>query len=126
VPVTIRGLTRTSVGLGLGRDWYLFGPGNVGCTGGTSLCFGLDGGVRWGTAHLDLNVVGTPGGYERMHDVYAEYFAAWHLDLQVPMGGWMFLTGLRGEWNYSGLNFLPDTQTGLHSANLLVTMGVRY
>ena len=121
-------MDRTAVGLGLGYDWWLLGSGYVGNATGCNLRFGVDGGFRVGTSHLDMNVVNLPpDGYARVQRIYGEYFTALHLNWEVPMGGWVFLTGVRSEFAYSDLHLLPGHQTnGLYGLNLLLTMGVRY
>ncbi|MCE9532701.1 MAG: hypothetical protein K8T89_16515, partial [Planctomycetes bacterium] len=89
--VTLRGLNRTAASLGLGMDWFASGPGFVGGNWDTNFRFGFDGGARWGTTHLDMNIVGTTNGYLRKQDVYGAAFAAIHLDVDVPMGAWTLL-----------------------------------
>lgn len=127
LPVTIRGLDRMTVGLGLGYDWFLLGSGYVGNATCNNLCVGFDGGARWGTSHVDLNVTTIPDGYNRIQRVFGEYFAGFRANLEIPMGGWTFLTGMRAEYTYSDLHVLPDHQnTALHGLNLMLTMGVRY
>lgn len=124
--VTIRNLHRTAVSLGLGHDWFLAGPGFVGGQWDSNLRWGIDGGARWGTAHLDLNPVAEPGGYRRVHDVFGGAFAGLHADYEVPMGAWTLLAGLRGEWDYTFLSILPGQNTRLLNINVLFTVGVRY
>ncbi len=124
--VTIRNLHRTAVSLGLGHDWFVNGPGPVGSCEASNWRYGIDGGARWGTAHLDLNPVNNPDGYARSHDVYGAAFAALHVDWEMPMGAWTFLMGLRGEWSYSFMDLLPNQSTRLHDINVLLTTGVRW
>jgi hypothetical protein len=127
MPVTIRNLDRTTVGMGLGYDWFLLGSGYTGTATGTNLRVGIDGGARWGTAHIDMNVVGIEDGYARQQHIYGEGFAGARFDLEVPMCGWTFISGLRSEYSYSSLHMLPEHQnTGLHNLNLQLTVGVRY
>lgn len=125
-PVTIRNLHRTAVSLGLGHEWFLFGPGATGHNDGTNWRYGFDGGARWGTAHIDLNPVSNPGGYARQHDVYGAAYAAIHANCEVPMGGWTLLVGVRGEWAYSFMDLLPAQNTHLQDINALLTIGARW
>ncbi len=125
-PVTIRNLHRTAVSLALGQDWFLGGAGPVGSGSGCSFRSGFDVGGRYGTSHLDMNIAGIPGGYLRQRDTYAAGFLGVHLDLEVPMGGWTFFSGLRGEYGYSNLNLITGTNTSVHDINVLLNMGVRY
>jgi hypothetical protein len=124
--VTIRDLHRTAVSMALGHDWFMFCPGPTGSGDGMNLRYGFDGGARWGTGHLDLNPVNSPGGYVRLHSVYGAAFAAFHVNWEVPMGGWTLLMGMRGEWSYSFMNLLPNQSTHLNDINVLATAGVRW
>jgi hypothetical protein len=124
--VTIRNLHRTAVSLGLGHDWFLFGPGFVNPWCESNFRWGIDGGARWGTSHVDLNPESEQDGYRRRHSGYGAAYAAVHFDYEVPMGAWTFLAGLRGEWSYSFMHLLPEQSTKLHDINLLLTIGVRY
>jgi len=125
-PVTIQSLYRTAFSLGLGMDWFARGPGDVGSFWGTNVRYGFDMGARWGTTHVDLNNVDTGGLNIRSHDVYAAGFAALHVDLEIPMGAWTLLTGLRGEYAYSVMELIPGSNTNLQEVNALFTVGVRY
>lgn len=124
--VTLRHLHRTAVSLGVGHDWFMSGPGAVGSCEDSNWRYGIDGGARWGTSHLDLNPTGDPSGYERVHDVYGAAFAALHVNWEMPMGAWTLLLGLRGEWSYSFMDLLPNQSTRLHDINALLTVGVRW
>ncbi len=127
IPVTLRGLTRSGVSLGFGHDWFLFGPGNVGSSGGINLRYGIDGGVRLGTSHLDMNIVNTDNGYLRHQDVYGSAFAGIHVGVEVPLGAWTFLAGVRGEYSYTAMgDLLPGVNADLHDLNALFTIGLRY
>lgn len=125
-PVTLRDLHRTAVSLGIGHDWFINGPGPTAAFPGNNFRFGIDGGARLGTAHLDLNSTTDPNIYAREHDVYGAAFVGVHAGWEIPMGDWTLLAGGRAEWSYSYLNLLPNQNTSLHDINVLLTLGVRW
>ena len=53
-------------------------------------------------------------------------FIGINLNYEVPMGGWTFLAGLRGEWSYSWMNLIPNVSNNLHDLNFWLTSGVRF
>lgn len=125
-PVTLRGLNRTAVSFAMGKEWYLLGAGSVDGHDGTTLSIGGDLGARWGTASLDMNIANTVNGYLQTRDVYAAGFTGLNLNLEVPMGAWAFLAGVRGEYSYTNMNLIRTAQCSLHDINVLLTVGVRY
>jgi hypothetical protein len=125
-PVTLRNLDRTSVLLGLGYDWFLHGPGSTGSGEGKNLRVGFDGGARWGTSHLDMNIVGVDNGYLRQQDVFAAFYAGVHADIVVPVGAWNFLVGARGQWSYTSLDVIESTNTSIHDLSALLTFGFQW
>jgi hypothetical protein len=126
-PVTLRNLDRTAVGLGFGHDWFVFGPGSVGRYWDTNVRYGFDAGARWGSQHLDLNIIGTNDGYLRHQDGFGAAYAGIHFDVDIPMGAWTFFGGVSSSFVYtfSGA-LLPGVNTNLHELNTMLTMGVRY
>jgi hypothetical protein len=114
--VTVRGLNRTYVNLGIGREWYLWAPANA---PGRHWRVGFDTGGRWGTARLDLfefkHRTGPLGGV----------WTAFHSDLEIPWGACTFLAGGRVEWDYTWSHLL-QTVTDVMSVNMLISLGVRY
>jgi hypothetical protein len=92
----------------------------------SNLRFGIDGGAKWGTSHIDLGQVGSPQVYIRSQDIYGGAYAGLHADMEVPMGAWTFLSGVRGEWSYDKMDLIPHLRTSLNNINLLFTIGVRY
>jgi NAD-dependent dihydropyrimidine dehydrogenase PreA subunit len=113
--VTVRGLNRTFVNFGLGREYYLWHPANH----DSNLRVGVDGGIRYGTCKADF--------YEIRHrtDVIGGTFAALHSDLEIPCGCCIFQCGLRGEWAYTWSDILQKSSE-VHDVNFLVNLGVRY
>lgn len=126
-PVSLRNLDRTAAGLGFGHDWFVFGPGSVGGYCDTNLRYGFEAGARWGTQHLDFNIVGTDNGYLRHQDGFGAAYAGVHFDVDIPMGGWTFFGGVSSSFVYtfSGA-IIPGINTNLHELNTMLTMGVRY
>lgn len=124
--VRLRKLDRTAVSLGLGHDWFVKGPGFVGGSWDPNFRFGIDGGARWGTAHVNLTTTDGLNSFFREQSVYGAAFAALHFDVEVPVGAWTLLAGVRGEWSYSFMDPLPGMNVHLQDLNLLLTIGARY
>jgi hypothetical protein len=124
-PVTVRALHRSSVGLGIGRDYFLAGPGFVGGLFDANLSYGWDAGGRWGAGHVDLNPVLQPGFYRRHYDVFGQPFVGLHADLNVPVGAYTYVMGGRLEWNYTSSDILPK-QGSFQEISVLFQMGLRY
>ncbi len=123
---TVRDLERTSVGAALGKDWFLYGPGFIGGSPNWNFFYGIAAGGRWGTMHVNLTPTDNPEGYARNQTPYGEYFLAVHADLQVPMGGWMFLLGVRGEFSYTSDDVLPGANSNMFNMSFLFTSGFRF
>jgi hypothetical protein len=123
--VDIRGYSRTSFDVGLGREWYWNSPASESMP---NLRFGFDTGGRWGTSHLDLNVDNGPTVvYTRKQDVYGAYFIALHADVLFPLCGcWTLIGGVRAEYNYNWTDIIPGAQRDLEDVNLMLTMGLRF
>lgn len=124
---TVRNLYRTAASLGLGFDRYAFGPGFIGGMWDANFSYGFDGGARMGSSHVELNNLATfPPGLRRVQDVYFASFAGLHFDMEVPMGAWTFVSGVRAVWSFTGMDFIPGANTNLSDLGLLLTVGVRY
>ena len=124
-PVTVRALHRSGVGLGLGQDYFLAGPGFVGGLWDANLRYGWDAGGRWGAGHTDLNNPFVPALYRRKYDVFGQPFIGLNATLDVPFGGWTCFVGGRLEWNYTFSDLLPK-QGDFHEVVAQLTFGVRY
>lgn len=122
----LRGVHRTSLDLGIGRDWWLNGPAAVNAEGGWNTRFGVDAGGRWGTAHVDLVPVLDTKNYLRRSSIFHSVFVGTHLDWEVPMGSWIFVSGFRAEWDYTWTNLIPPSNGDIVSVNLWFNAGVRY
>jgi hypothetical protein len=124
-PVTVRALHRSGVGLGVGRDYFLAGPGYVGGLWNANLRYGWDVGGRWGAGHADLNSIIQPGQYRRHYDVFGQPFVGLNATLDIPSGGWTYFVGGRIEWNYTFSDILPK-QGSFQEIVAQLTLGIRY
>jgi hypothetical protein len=125
-PVTIRDLNRTFANLGVGGEWWLWGPAancpTCGRMGDGPTCrVGFDAGGRWGTEKMEFN------GLQHRTEVIEGAFVAVHADVEVPCGGWVFVGGTRLEWDHTWMHqILQGLPENLQDLNLLVTLGIRY
>ncbi|HEX3152022.1 MAG TPA: hypothetical protein VHR66_28370 [Gemmataceae bacterium] len=123
-PVTVRALHRSAIGLGIGRDHFLAGPGFVGGIWDANLSYGWDAGARWGAGHVDLNPV-LESGYRRNYDVFGQPFVGLHAELNIPVGAYTCIMGGRLEWDYTFSDILPK-QGSFQEISALFEIGVRY
>jgi hypothetical protein len=114
--VTVKDSTRTMVGLGFGREFYLWQPAD--CEG-RKWRVGVDAGGRYGSHRLVLNET------RYITDVIGGIYVAGHSDVEVPCGRVMWHAGMRLEWAYTWSDVLHRT-SDVQDINLLLTMGVRY
>jgi hypothetical protein len=123
-PVTVRELNRTYVSLGLGHDWYLWGPAHVvGISPGElpNLRVGVEFGGRWGTADLRLNEI------TNREDTIGALYCAVYSDFEYPWHCCVFMAGLRLEYSYTWDDVLQhQNPSDAQDINLLVTAGVRF
>ena len=126
IPLGIRSLRRSSFNFGLGRDWFLDGPGSVGQAADSNWRFGADVGGRWGTASVGYEPVGDPGGYRRHHGIYHGVYLGTALNWEKNFGGWILLAGVRAEWTYNWTNLIPPLDGDIQDINIMFTLGVRF
>jgi len=124
-PVTVRALHRSGVGLGVGQDYFLAGPGFVGGLWDANLRYGWDVGGRWGAGHVDLNSAFVEALYRRHYDVFGQPFVGLSTTLDIPVGGYTWLFGGRVEWNYTFSDILPKGGS-FHEVVAQLMFGVRY
>lgn len=124
-PVIIRDLHRWAVGLGFGRDMFLVAPGFVAGTWDANFRLGWDVGGRLGSGHVDLTPLLEPDGYRRHQDTFGQTFVGVMGTIEVPVGGYTALGGLRVEWDYTWSQILPKG-SNFHEVDVLAVMGVRY
>jgi hypothetical protein len=134
LPVTIREIHRYAFNFGGGRDWFLFGNSPLGCDG-ANLRFGFETGGRWGGQHVNMNlIINNPlvtsvdprGTFLERYKVYGGYYLAAHIDMEVPMGSWVWFGGFRAEWALDFGNVIPFQNNTGQDINLLLSTGFRY
>ncbi len=127
IPLGIRTLKRTSFNFGLGRDWFLNGPGVIGgesCD--TNWRFGADFGGRWGTASVGFEPQAEPEGYRRRQGVFHGVYAGSGVNWERNIGACTLLAGFRAEYSYSWTNLIPPNDGDIQDVNLLLMLGVRF
>ncbi len=122
----IRGLHRTSFNFAAGRDWFLWGPGNPGGEAGWNVRSGLDIGGRWGTSHVDIVPDANPALYSRRQSVFHGVFVGAHANCEVPVGGWIWTSGLNVQWGYDWTNVIIPLKGDIQNINILLTTGFRF
>ena len=122
----IRALQRTAFNYSIGRDWWVWGPGQPGAETGWNLRWGTDVGGRWGTAHVDINPNNDPRLYARRQKAYEGVFVGAHANIEVPVGGWIWFGGLRVRWGYDWMNIVPPIKGDVQYIDLLLNTGVRF
>jgi hypothetical protein len=122
----IRDIDRTNFNFGVGRDWWLGGPGATGLMNGWTCRFGAEVGGRWGTAHVDLVPFSDPFGYARRQNVTHGVFAQVHAYAEVPLGTTIFFAGAKLQWGYDWTNLVPPTGGDIMNLNVLLSAGLRF
>ncbi len=123
---TVRGLHRTRLTFGFGRDWWLRGPGLVNTERGRNFRFGTDIGGSYATSHVDLVPVIDPTNYLRRQNVVHGVYIGANVNYEIPVGSWIFFTGLRTQWDYTMTNLVPPQGADVHSVNLFFQAGFRF
>lgn len=114
--VTIRASNRTMVGLGIGREFYLWEPAD---SPGSKCRVGVDGGGRYGSIRVDLNET------RRLTDTIGSMFFAVHSDYEIPCKYGLFHTGIRVEWSYTWSDVLQQSSDA-QDINVFWTVGMRF
>jgi hypothetical protein len=122
----LRDLDRTSFNFGIGRDWWIWGPGASGYESGWNWRIGPEIGGRWGTAHVDMIPLNVQNGYFRRQDVYHSIYGGVHSNVEVPIGSWIWFSGVNIQYGYDWTNLIPPLSAGLGNVNLMMTTGVRF
>jgi len=138
---TLKELNRTSVNLGLGREWYLMGKASSCACGESNWRVGIDGGAGYGSESASVAVDTIPGVpavadngtvsvihlRRRSTDTIASAFVALHTELEIPRGCCIYEVGFRAEWAYTWSDiFQQQNNSNVMDVNLLVTFGVRF
>lgn len=129
IPVGVRTVRRTSFNFGLGRDWWLYGPGTVDLNGGSGASNwrgGFDVGGRWGTSSIDVEPQDDVGGTRHRQAVFHGVYVASTLNWEKQFGGCILQAGIRAEWGYDWTNLLPPQTSNLQNLNILMQFGLRY
>ena len=120
-------MRRTSFNFGVGRDYFLNGPGMVGqAPDYGNFRLGWDVGGRWGTASIDFEPFGDPDGTRRRQNVYHGVYLGGQGTWEKTCGGWTFYMGGRVEWGYYWTNLVPPNDGDFRDVNLLFMLGVRF
>lgn len=127
-PVSMSNLYRTFVTLGAGREWFLLGPT---FTGNKNWIAGVDGGLRYGVARIDMHDLGrSVSQFVRTTDQLYGAYVGLHTDLEIPHNCCTFLVGFRTEWSgmnlRSGLLLNTINDQHIYDVNFLLTLGVRF
>jgi hypothetical protein len=122
----IRALDRTNFNFGFGRDWWMWGPGSTGLASDWNLRLGGTVGGRWGTAHVDVVPVAELNGYMRRQNVTHGVFLELHATVEVPMGTWIWFSGIRAEYGFDWTNLVPPMDGDIHNLNIMLTTGIRF
>ena len=86
---------------------------------------GWDVGGRWGSGHVNGTPLFEPDGYRRRHDVFGQAFAGLMATMEMPVGAYTALGGVRVEWDYTFSDIL-EKGGSFHEVTTLLVMGVRY
>lgn len=126
-PVGALEFRRTSLNFGVGRDYFLNGPGVVGSEPGYgNFRTGWDVGGRWGSSSVGFEPFGDPGGYRRRQSIFHGLYLAGNATWEKPMGSWTFYLGTRVEWGYYWANMIPPNDGDFREVNILLMTGVRF
>jgi len=125
-PYAIRALNRTNFSFGFGRDWFLWGPGDLQSEQDSNFRIGSDIGGRWGSASVDLVPRADSTNYLKRGGVTHSVYIGMHADGERPMGSWIFTYGVRAEWGYTFTNLVPPLGGDIHDVNILFTFGARF
>ena len=125
-PFNLRGITRAGVNFGLGRDWFLNGPGVLGFEQAWNSRVGVDVSGNYGTIRVDLLPLANLDSYFRRYSTTTGIMFGAHYDAEMPMGGWILFGGLRAQYGFHHSNVVPPLSGNFQDLNLLVTLGVRF
>ena len=109
----------------------MWGPGAPGLETGWNLRWGVEVGGRWGTEHVDLDLIGTTGPlgsplYARRQGVTHGVFVGTHANVEMCFGGWIWFAGRRAQYGYDWGNVVPPLNGDIQNFNLLMETGVRF
>ena len=125
IPYRLRGITRSEITYGVGRDWWLNGPGTTPSESWNSRV-GVDVGGRYGTARVDLIPVPAPNSYTRKSVVNNTITFGAHYNVERPFGASVLFGGFRTEYGLSFTNVIPPQDGNFQDISFLLTLGVRF
>jgi hypothetical protein len=67
-----------------------------------------------------------PESYSRRQAVFHGVFLGYHANCEVPLGGWIWVSGVNVQWGYDWTNVIPPLKGDIENVNILVTTGVRF
>ena len=115
VTVGIRNYNRTSVSLGIGREWFLGGPDDCG-----HWRYGLDVGGRWGSSSIEFDRT-----LPHRTDVIGGFYFAGQAAYEFPLWGALGTVGGRGEWAYTYSDILQRASDTME-IKFMLTFGIRF
>ena len=125
-PFNLRGITRTGLNFGLGRDWFLNGPGVLGFEQAWNSRVGVDVSGNYGTIRVDLLPLADLNNYFRRYSTTTGIMFGAHYNVEMPVGGWILFAGGRVQYGFHHSNVVPPLSGNFQDLNLLLTAGVRF
>jgi hypothetical protein len=133
VATACRDLNRTTVNLGLGHEWYLWGCANDNC----NWRVGFDAGGRFGTEKVNFTgtfpqpTIAAPAPtvttIPSHSDAIASAFVALHSEIEWCCGRCIAQAGIRGEYSYTWSDILQtQNNADLQELALLIELGLRF
>jgi hypothetical protein len=124
----VTALHRETLNFGFGRDWWLNGPGSLGNEPASNWRVGTEIGGRWGTGHVNLvpKQFTPPFDYNRRGGVYHGIYLSAYTNYERSFGNVIMYSGLKVQWAYNWMNYVPPQDSDLQDLNILMTFGVRF
>jgi hypothetical protein len=117
--VTLQDLNRTTVDLGVGKDWWLWGTAN---SAGPKFRVGIDGGGSYGTERAEFHEI------PHRTDVIAGLYAGVHADFECPLYGcFVFQAGIQIRYSYTWSDIMQiQNDSDVQDLNVLISVGLRF
>jgi hypothetical protein len=125
----IRALHRQTVNFGFGRDWWLNGPGALGSEPASNWRVGSEVGGRWGTGHVNFQTQfpsNQQATFFRRGGVHHGIYLGSHVQYERSFGSAVLYSGMRLQWGFNWMNYVPPTDGDLQDLNVHWTFGVRF
>ena len=114
--VNLTNLSRTTLNLGIGRQWYLWGSAS---DQDRKWVVGLDGGGRYGSASARFVQI------RHRTDVIGGAFVGGYAGLEIPVGAGFLDVGVRGEFSYIWSDIL-QVHSDVSDIGVLFNVGLRF